>query len=229
MKKTIIVLSVLVVLVVVAELSAPYVIARGMEMGLNRTLGANVKVRLTAYPSLRLLLGQFETVSVVARNVKLGGLQASEYALVAQQVDINMRELLARREIKFIEQGKLEVRVTINEGDLSKYLWEQLPALKGWRVQINDGAVVVWGQAPLLNATVELKVSGGFKALGTDKIAFVVDTIEVQGTQLPAALVDSALQGSQFYIDLKAAPMPLELIDVKMEPGKLVVRAKVLQ
>lgn len=229
MKKIIIVLSVLVVLVVVAELSAPHVIARGMEMGLNRTLGVDVKVRLASYPSLRLLLGQFESLSVTAKNIKLDGLAVSEYALVAQQVDVNMRELLGRRELKFIDQGKLEVRVTISEGDLSKYLWEQLPALKGWRVQINDGAVLVWGKAPLLNTVVDLKISGKFRELGRDKIAFVVDKVEAQGTELPFALVESALQGAQFYLDLKAAPMPLELLDAKMEPGKLVIRAKVLQ
>lgn len=229
MKKNLIVLSVLVVLVVIAELSAPFVISKGLEMGLYRTLGADVRVRLQAYPSLRLLLGQFDYLAVIARNVRLDGLVVNEYALVAEQIDVNMRDLLSRRELKFIEQGSLEVQVTVTEGDLTNFLWEQLPVMKGWRVQINDGTVVAVGDAPLLNAVVNLQVHGKFKPLGADKLAFVPDRVEVQGTQLPESIVDVALQGSQFYIDLAAAPMPLELIDAKMEPGKLVIRAKVLQ
>lgn len=229
MKKIWIVLLVILALVVVAEFSSPYLIARGLEMGLNRTLGADVKLRLKAYPSLRMLLGQFDSMEVVAKNVDLGGLTVNEYSLVAQCVDVNLRTLLLQHELQFANQGNQQVKVTIAEGELSKYLWENIPELKGWRVQINQGSVIVVGQAPIINATVDIRVQGKFAPLGSDKLGFVPETVELQSIQLPQGIVDAVLHGSQFYIDLTAAPMPLELIDVKMEPGQLILRAQVLQ
>ena len=85
------------------------------------------------------------------------------------------------------------------------------------------------GQAPLLNAKVDIAVQGKFVAVGQDKIAFVPEGIEILGAPLPAALVGALMQDAQFHIDLAAAPMPLELLDVKMEPGQLIVVARVLQ
>jgi hypothetical protein len=221
-------LSVLLILLVLAEVSAPRLIARGLELGLRRTLGTDVEIKLDAYPSLRLLLGHFEELSVVARGVNLGGLTVEEYTLAAEQVTVNLRELLARRELRFVNQGRLTVQVTVAEGELSSFLREKMPALKDWRVQINAGNAVVIGKIPLQAFDLDVRVHGKFQALGKEKIAFVPERAEVQGVELPAALVQALLQDAQFYIDLKAAPMPLELIDVKMEPGRLVVRARVL-
>lgn len=229
MKKVIVVLSVLVVLVVIAEISAPRLIARGLELGLRRTLGSDVEVRLDAYPSLRLLLGQFDHLTVVARGVDLGGLTAEEYALAAEQMTVNLRQLLARRELRFVNQGRLTVQVTITEGELSNFLRGRLPALQDWRVQINEGSVIAVGKIPLVHTDVDVRIHGKFQALGKEKIAFVPERAEVQGIELPAALLQVLMQQAEVYIDLEAAPMPLELIDVKMEPGKLVVRAKVLE
>ncbi|MBS3986030.1 MAG: DUF2993 domain-containing protein [Selenomonadales bacterium] len=228
MKKVAIVLSVLLILLVLAEVSAPRLIARGLELGLRRTLGTDVEIKLDAYPSLRLLLGHFEELSVVARGVNLGGLTVEEYTLAAEQVTVNLRELLARRELRFVNQGRLTVQVTVAEGELSSFLREKMPALKDWRVQINAGNAVVIGKIPLQAFDLDVRVHGKFQALGKEKIAFVPERAEVQGVELPAALVQALLQDAQFYIDLKAAPMPLELIDVKMEPGRLIVRARVL-
>lgn len=229
MKKFWIVLVVLVALVVVAEFSSPYIISRGLEMGLHKTLGADVKLRLQAFPSLRMLLGQFEHLSVVAKNVELGGLMVSQYEVVAQDIDLNLRTLLLRQELEFKNQGTLETQITVAEGELSRHLWENIAELKGWLVQINQGSVTVVGQAPILNANMDVRVTGKFVPLGTDKLAFEPEQVELQGVALPQAIVDAIMQGSQFYIDLKAAPMPLELLDVKMEPGQLILRAKILQ
>jgi len=228
-KKVAIVLSVVVILVVIAEVSAPRLIARGLELGLRRTLGADFDVRLDAYPSLRLLLGHFAEISVVARGVNLGGLEAEEYSLAAEQVTVNLRELLARRELKFINQGRLTVQVTVAEGELSSFLRDKMPVLKDWRVQINEGNAVAVGNIPLEAIDLDVRVHGKFQALGKEKIAFVTERVEVQGIELPSALIQVLLEDAQFYIDLKAAPMPLELIDVRMEPGRLIVRAHVVE
>ena len=229
MKKVAIVLSVLLILVVITEVSAPRLIARGLELGLRRTLGADVEIRLDAYPSLRLLLGHFEKISVVARGVNLGGLEAEEYILAAEQVTVNLRELLARRELKFVNQGRLTVQITVAEGELSNFLRDKMPVLKDWRVQISAGNAVAVGKIPLQAIELDVRVHGKFQALGKEKIAFVTERVEVQGIELPSALVETLLEDAQFYIDLKAAPMPLELIDVKMEPGRLIVRARVVE
>jgi len=228
-KKVAIVMSVLLILVVIAEVSAPRLIARGLELGLRQTLGTDVEIRLDAYPSLRLLLGHFEKLSVVARGANLGGLEAEEYTLAAEQVTVNLRELLARRELKFVNQGRLTVQVTVAEGELSNFLRDKLPVLKDWRVQINAGNAVAVGKIPLRAIELDVRVHGKFQALGKEKIAFVTERVEVQGIELPPALVETLLEDAQFYIDLKAAPMPLELIDVKMEPGRLIVRARVVE
>ena len=229
MKKILVVLSVLVVLFIVAELTAPFIVARGLEMGLNRTLGSDVSVGLQSYPSLRLLLGQFDALSVVARNVSLGGLRASEYRVAAEKVNINLRHLLAQKELEFIDKGDMTVSITIAEAELTRYLWEQVPELKDWRVLINEDDVIVSGQAPLLNALFEVRITGKFAVLSEDKLSFVTESVRVQGTSLPRELVDAAFAGTEFHLDLAAAPMPLELIEGHQAPGLLTIRARVLE
>jgi len=228
-KKVAIVLSILLVLVVLVEVSAPRLIARGLEMGLRRTLGSNAEIRLDAYPSLRLLLGQFEELTVVTRGIDLGGLKAEEYTLAVEQITVNLRQLLARRELRFVNQGRLTVQVIITEGELSNFLRDRIPALKDWRVQISADNAEAIGKIPLQNIDLDVRVRGKFQALGKEKVAFVPELVEVQGAELPSALVQTLLQDSELYIDLKAAPMPLELTEVKMESGRLVIRARVLE
>lgn len=229
MKKTLLWMLLVAFVLSVVTFLAPHLIARGIEMGLYRTLGADVSVRLASYPSLRLLLGQFEQIEIEAKNVSLGGLVANQYALVAENVAVNMRELLMKREVRFRNEGQMQVRVVVEEGELSKLLWERIPELRGWRIQLHAGRVTVLGQVPLLNAKVDIAVQGKFVAVGQDKIAFVPEGVEILGAPLPAALVSAVMQDTQFHIDLAAAPMPLELLDVKMEPGQLIVVARVLR
>ncbi|MBS3873787.1 MAG: DUF2993 domain-containing protein [Firmicutes bacterium] len=229
MKKTLLWMLLVAFVLSVVTFLAPHLIARGIEMGLYRTLGADVSVRLASYPSLRLLLGQFEQIEIEAKNVSLGGLVANQYALVAENVAVNMRELLMKREVRFRNEGQMQVRVVVEEGELSKLLWERIPELRGWRIQLHAGRVTVLGQVPLLNAKVDIAVQGKFVAVGQDKIAFVPEGVEILGAPLPAALVNAVMQDTQFHIDLAAAPMPLELLDVKMEPGQLIVVARVLR
>ncbi|MBT9136719.1 MAG: hypothetical protein DDT34_01801 [Firmicutes bacterium] len=229
MKKALFLALLVAFVLAVTTFAAPHVIARGLEMGLKRTLGADVAVRLASYPTLRLLLGQFDQVAIEAKNVNLGGLVVNEYALVAENVVLNMRDLLARREVRFRSEAGLQVRIAVGEGELSKYLWERIPVLRGWRIQIHAGSATVLGQVPLLNAKLDLAVRGKFVAAGQEQIAFVPEAVEISGFLIPPAIIEAALRDTHFVIDLAAAPMPLELIDVKMEPGQLIISARVLQ
>jgi hypothetical protein len=225
----IILVASLVVLVAVAVVSSPYVVSKGLEMGLHKTLGAEVTVQLGSYPSLRLLLGQFDSLSVVAQNVPLGGIRASQYRVAAEGVHVNLRKLLLRQELELIEQGDITVTIDIPEAELSRYVWEQIPELKDWRILINEDHVVVVGQAPLLSALVDVRITGVFSAFDTDKIAFIPASVEVQGLTLPAEMVNQAFKDVDFHIDMTAAPLPLELTDVEQRPGLLIIRARVIE
>jgi len=228
MKRALFIALLVAFVLAVATFAAPYAISRGLEMGLNRTLGADVLVRLASYPSLRLLLGQFDQISIEATNVNLGGLVVNSYSLVAENVAVNMRELFTRRELRFRNEGRMQVRLAISEEELNKYLLKTIPALRGFQLQLHAESATVLGQVPLLNASFELVVRGKFVALGKDRVAFVPESVEMMGVALPPALLEAALRDTEFYMDLGAAPMPLELTDVKMEPGQLIIRARVL-
>ena len=229
MRKFAIILAIIVVLAVALGFASPYIVSRGLETGLQRMLGTNATVDLAAYPSLRLLLGQFDSLSIVAENVQLGGIVAREYRVATENTSVNMRKLLLNQEIEFVEQGDILVSITLTESEITRYLWEQIPELKDWQLLINPDEVIVSGQAPLLNAMFDIRLTGTLEASSGNKVAFALDKVEVQGAALPTAIAQLAFKDTEFYIDLSEAPMPLELTRIEMLAGQLILHARVLE
>lgn len=227
MKKLGAVILVLVLLVVAAGFAAPYLIARGIEVGYERILGISAAVDLEAYPSLKVLIGRFDSLTIVTNDVPLGGIQAHEYKVALEQVSVNMRKLLFNRELELTEQGDLTVDITISEAELSRYLWNQIPLMSDWQILINPGEMIVSGLAPILNAQLDTRVKGVLVAVDDNRVHFAVVSIEVAGVLVPVELSHAAFLGSEFYIDLSEAPMPLVLTEVRLEAGQLVLRARV--
>lgn len=229
MKKLGIVLLILVVLVVAAGFAAPHLIARGIEIGFDRILGVSAAVDLQAYPSLRLLLGRFDSLTIVTNDVPLGGIQAREYRVALQQVAVNLRKLLFNRELEFTEPGEMHITIVISEAELSRYLWAQLPLMEGWQVLINPDEILLSGQAHILNSQLGAEIRGGLSAVDGDKVHFAIRSVQLQGVPVPAELAMAAFLGSEFYIDLSEAPVPLQLTEVRLEAGQLVLLARALE
>lgn len=229
MKKLGIVLLVLVILAVAGGFAAPYLIARGIEVGFDRILGVSATVDLEAYPSLRLLLGRFDKLTIVTNDVPLGGIQAREYRVALEQVGVNLRKLLFNRELEFTEPGEMYVTIVISEAELSRYLWDQLPLLEGWQVLINPDEILLSGKAHVLNSELDAEITGYLSAVQGDRVQFAVRSMQLQGVAVPADLVLAAFLGSEFYIDLSEAPVPLELLEVRLEAGQLVLIAQALE
>ncbi len=229
MKKLGIALLVLVILVVAAGFAAPHLISRGIELGFDRILGVSAAVDLEAYPSLRLLLGRFDSLTIVTNDVPLGGIVAREYRVALEHVSVNLRKLLFNQELEFIEPGEMYITIVISEAELTRYLWAQIPLLEGWQVLINPDELLVSGKADILNAQLDAEIRGGLSAVEGDKVHFEVRTVELQGISVPVALANLAFMGSEFYIDLSEAPVPLELSEVRLEAGQLVLVARALE
>lgn len=229
MQKLGMVLLVLVLLAAAGAFAAPYLIARGIELGYDRILGVSAAVDLKAYPSLRLLLGRFDSLTIVTNDVPLGGLQAKEYRVTLEQVGVNMRRLLLNRELQFTKRGDMRITIVISEAELTRYLWEQLPLLQGWQLLINPDEILVSGKAHVLNSQLDVRIKGMLAAVGGNKVHFAVASVELQGVAVPAELAAAAFFGSEFYIDLSEAPLPLELTEVRLEAGQLVLTARALE
>ncbi|HSL93590.1 MAG TPA: DUF2993 domain-containing protein [Bacillota bacterium] len=229
MKKLGIALLVLALLVVAAGFAAPGLIARGIEIGFERILGVSAAVDLEAYPSLRLLLGRFDSLTIVTNDVPLGGIQAREYRVVLEQVGVNLRSLLFNRELVFSEPGEMQVTIVISEAELTRYLWAQIPLLEGWQLLINPDEILISGKANILNSQLDAVIRGGLSAVDGDKVHFAVRSVELQGVTVPAELAVAAFLGSEFYIDLSEAPVPLQLSEVRLEAGQLVLIARALE
>ncbi|MDP3058721.1 MAG: LmeA family phospholipid-binding protein, partial [bacterium] len=169
---------------------------------------------------------KFDNLNAVAKNVNLGGLQASEYLLIAEDVQVNLSAFLANKGINFAKQSSTQITITVTAADFTRFVWEKIHPLNGWRVEINQGNAVVIGTATILNASVPVRITGKFEAWGKDRVSFVPQQLEVQGTLMPQTMLASMFDKSQFYLDLQAVPMKLELTEVLMTPGKLIIKAK---
>lgn len=225
MKKLALILVFLALCVLAAGYFAPALIARGMEIGFERVFGGEVEVSLAAYPSLRLLLGRFDSIAVVAKNVTLGDVVARQYTVAAEGVAVNMRALLFRREIELSEQGDVNVSIVIAEAELTRLLWAEIPELNGWQIMINPGLLIAQGKAPILGSQLDMQVTGTLVPAPDGHVRLVVLEAMVAGVKIPPAILQAVLGKSDFYIDLSAAPMPLVLQSVGLEAGQLVISA----
>jgi len=216
------------VLVGVIELTLPGVASRALADGLKETLGTGetMTVRLKAHPSLRMLAGHFDSVTVVSAKVPVGSLTLDELAVTLEEVSVNMRDLLARKGLQVSHSGRVTVVITISESSLERYLLREVAGFGGPRVLLTKDGVQISGEVTVAGKKTAVSFIGRFELADEHWVRFVLTGVRVGDATVPAGFLDAFLDlfgRPEMGIDLERFPVPLRGTAVRTDEAKLVI------
>ncbi|MDP2872281.1 MAG: DUF2993 domain-containing protein [Bacillota bacterium] len=220
----------LALLLVAGELFLPMIVAKGLEAGLGRTLGqgAALEASLQVRPALRLLIGRVDKLTIESRQVKTATLTIDSIAVTVEDIAVNLRSLLTRSGLSVTRNARVGAVIRISEASLRRYVLDNVEGFSDPAVKISADKVAVVGYIRFANRPLLVSVEGRFVAGSGQRVDFVVDRMSMDTEPVPprlTAAVISALGGPELFIDLERFPVPLELREVKLQEGWLVIEA----
>jgi hypothetical protein len=215
---------------VAGEIFLPWIVAKGLEMGLERTLGqgATYEASLKARPALRLLAGRVDTVTVESQKVKAATLAIDSIAVTVDDIALNLGALLTKRSFSVSYNPSIGTVIRISESSLRKYVLDNVAGLDDPAVQIHPDGVRIAGYVTLARRPFLVALVGTFVADGEQHVRFAVTELSLDSEALSPGLTASlmeALGGPALFIDLARFPVPLVLKSVALEDGWLVIKA----
>lgn len=206
-----------------AQLYLPDFVAARLGESLQSATGIpSLNVRLRSFPALGLLAGRVGRMDVSAADVQVDGLRVESLQLEAQNVRVDVSELLRRR-VPAVRSGQALVRLTVTEEALTEYARARPELPPGVRVRVTDSGLELSGRAAVFGNVVEALLAGHFEPDGATGLVFVPDDVEVQGQTLPAFLVAVLREAFRVRIDLANSPFPIVVDEIIYEPGRLTV------
>ncbi len=177
-----------------------------------------------------LLKGEVRQARVEARSARVadfarGGAQMRlrDLRLTLEGVLINPHRLVATGEIEPLEVEKLRVdHLVITEDDLRAFL-SALRRLRGLRLKLEAGAVGVAVAQPGLEVTGRLKLLPGRQSV---PLTVQAEQVRVGGIPLPGLLVQWVFRHYDPSPRLRALPVAIELDQIRVEPGRIVVSSR---
>lgn len=217
-------------LALVVELLLPAVVARGVAAGLDKIIGPGetINVQLKAYPALKMLTGRIDQITVKTSNVQAAGLVIDQLTATIDQVSVNLRTLLTKRQIQTTKSPNLDVKLTISEQNLKQYVLANVKGVKDPRLTIEPGKVTAGGYLTFNGKDYFVVGEGRFVIRDGGKIGLELTGLKVDDQEMPAGLLSKVMEmlgGTDLFIDMTKFPVPLEATGVQMNDKSLVIIA----
>lgn len=227
----VVVLIVFLALALLSEFVLPGVIARGVEHALASTFGESGEheVKLRSYPSFRMLLGDFDKVSLISTNVATSTIVLSELAVTLEDASVDMKALITDKRLKVARSGRAEVTLTITAGNLKEYLATNVPGLRDPEVLITPDAAAIAGHLTVAGRDLACAVTGKFTLSGPSTVGFDIQSFSVNDVTVPEGFLETWLEvmnHPDLSIDLSRFPLPLTGKEVVHEEGQVVIKAE---
>jgi len=216
----------LLALAVAASLAGPPLAGAALRIALARSLGTgNVAVTARATPALALWWGNIAMLSVAARSVRVGRLDAAAFDATLRHVEVDAGLLYGSRRIVIRSVGGGIARVLVTPDNLAQLIAAQ-PAVKRVVVHVNPGAIVVDGTVTVFSADVPVSLVGHLVVRDAAHLDLAVDRVTVMGGQPVPPDVAARLAASvNPVLDVGRLPFDLRLTGVTIGHGVVTLQA----
>jgi hypothetical protein len=212
--------------------ASPTVLARQAQQAIGRFLEPyardveGLRVELTYAPGA-VVKGEIQRVEVAARSARVAEfarkrpeLRVSDLHLTLEGVIINPYRLVAASAIEPLQIRRLRVdRLVVGEEELRAFL-AGFRGLGGLRLRLEDGAVSVVLSRPGPDVAGRLRLSTGGS---TGPLALQAERLSLGGVPLPGFLIHWVLRQFDPAPHLAALPVTLEVGEIRIEPGRIVI------
>lgn len=224
MKTAVAIVAVLLAAMAGSQAILPPIVETQMEAAITDSLEAveAVRVDVAAFPALQLWRGYVPRLTVDARRASIDGLIIEALLVDAQNMQVDMKALRAGQGFVIQKADSLRVTATVIESDLNTYFAKE-SGTANIKVQLDPEQTTVSGDLYVLGQPVGVTVKGHFTISSATRVAFVVDDFLIANTRLPRFIIEPLAGKWAIQFDLAAAPVPLELTDIRIEKGRLYI------
>ena len=215
-----IVSAIIIILIVFSQWLLPGLVGKQAEAMLNSRLQTETsKVSLAMQPGILLLAGRIDNVEATAENAVLGQLRVSSLALEGENVEVDVRSLVAEQRLQVRSADKLVLHATVKDSDLAAVLAKKVDKLKDVEVDIKPAGVQIKGSIPLAGRTVEVNIEGAIMAKDGG-LYFHMRQVQIRNAVLGQSLI-AGLFDDILLTDLRTSPFQLEAAEVIQKNGEI--------
>ncbi|MGL5270919.1 MAG: LmeA family phospholipid-binding protein [Selenomonadaceae bacterium] len=215
-----IVSAIIIILIVFSQWLLPGLVGKQAEAMLNSRLQTETsKVSLATQPGILLLAGRIDNVEATAENAVLGQLRVSSLALEGENVEVDVRSLVAEQRLQVRSADELVLHATVKASDLAAVLAKKVDKLKDVEVDIKPAGVQIKGSIPLAGRTVEVNIEGAIMAKDGG-LYFHMRQVQIRNAVLGQSLI-AGLFDDILLTDLRTSPFQLEAAEVIQKNGEI--------
>lgn len=216
-------LIIAVVLIIAAsELLLPMLLSDAVAKGMRGLVGSEeVTVTLTKRPAFLMLGGNFDGITAQARQAKADKLIFDDMSIALKDVQLDMGALLARRTVAFRSVGDIDIRGTVTQDELARYLNQAVKGVKNAVVDIQSDKIKA-SSTFAIGGFANVAVSLEGKVVGDgQKIKFVTDRFLLNNRM--TGNLGGTLLTEVPLVDLNKLPFHVNVRDIVMENGKVIL------
>lgn len=203
---------------------------RGVTAALARATGEqDLAVFLESHPVLRMMLGEFSTVTVENTDVSVDGLAFQTVATTLQQVRMNLEQLLQERQVS-AGRGRLQTVFRLSATDIENHLLVRIPNLQAAEAALLDDRILVDGTFALEGGRqLHFKTVNSLQQPDETHLALTVEQMWLNDVAIAPELARDLVEffaPEPLAIDFGAFPVPLKITDVQMDARAIVITAQ---
>ncbi len=209
------------------NLATPVVAAALVGDSLRTFLAAAaVDVTLEAWPTPALWWGRMDRMTVAARDVRAGDQRFEHFSATFGHVQVDPRALFVDRAFVIRTIGSGHAQATVSQDALARALARE-PGVRINALTLRPGRVLVQGVIPMLGADVAVDGAGRLVLSEDGTIDLILEratatTVSTRPTAFKGQVVTTRIPG---VMRLPALPFGLQLTNVRMDDGRLVLDA----
>ena len=214
----------LVMVIAAVEVVLPKVVSDAVAQGLRQLTGSQqATARVDKIPAVFMLDGNFDRVTADVSEVKTEKITFRNMHVSLSDVKVDMQSLLTSRKLVLEQVKAVELTATIGQEELATALNNSVKGVKNAVVTITPGKVKVTSALSLGGfARVDVRLEGRIAGDRENRrILFVTDKFWLNNT--PVGNIGGSLLTEVSLVDLKKLPFNVNVRDVVMEDGQVII------
>lgn len=223
-KRLSIILTVIIGLVIAAELAMPWLVGGLIARGMTGATGSDrVSADVAKRPAILMLGGSFDSVRIRAADARVDKITFADLDATLQGVALDMGALLGSRQVVIKTVRNIDLVAVITQEELSRYLNQSVKGIKNAVVQVQGGKVQInssfsIGQIASIAITLDGRIVGDGQ-----HIKFVTERFLLNNTAV--GNIGGAVLTEIQLVDLRKLPFGVKARQVSMGDGKVTILA----
>lgn len=208
---------------VISQLFLPAAVSKWLEGEFFSELNSpeHIEVGVSSFPAVKMFTGKIDKVYVKVDNFRYNDISFAEADFLFEDFKFKVNKLFSEESYFSLEsQGKASFKM--KEDDFADFLTKRLPGSKNMDVNIFADRIIINGISTAAGKDIKLEILGALK-MEEGKPVFRTEEINIGKHNLDSLSIEKLKAEMTFEFDLENSKLPLEITDVFLEEGSIII------